>query len=129
MPLPDTQALREMSSSPKSGKGPTTPSSFSQLWNMAGALTFALAASLAHLGGLCQELELEGVTSPSPSALLRLWVLGALQRLSKQLKSPQESAPLTPQGGFGLYSLRKHTFPWVGRPGGIVFHLCTGSLR
>lgn len=86
---------------------------------MAEALTFALAASLAHLGGLWQELELEGVTSPSPSALLRLWVLGALQRLSRQLKSPQESAPLTPQGGFGLYSLRKHTFPWVGQPGGL----------
>lgn len=83
---------------------------------------FALEAP-GSLGGLCQELKLEGVME---KAVCR--VLGALQRLSKLPKSLQGAAPLTLRGSFGLCSQEAHV-SLGGAAQGSCFHLCTGSLR
>lgn len=77
-------------------------------------------------GGLCHELELEGVTSQA-SALLRL---GSQCTSEAKQTAEEPSGVSTSHATRRLWSvLRKYTFPWVGRPGGVVFHLCTGSLR
>lgn len=69
------------------------------------------------LADLCRELKLEGVTG-KPVHTPETLGSRCTSEAERTAEEPPGVGTSHPQGHFGLYFLRKHTFPWVGRPEG-----------